>query len=43
MLRTSFGPSAGDFPSPDEWVTRAIPLLESLGPKDNGKPLSVPS
>lgn len=43
MLRTSFGPSADDYPEPEQWAARAIPLLESLGPKDNGKPLSVPS
>ncbi len=43
MLRSTFGPSAADFPGPEEWAARAVPFIESLGPKDNGKPLSAPS
>ncbi len=41
MLRTSFGDAAGNYPLPQEWAKRAVPLLLSLGPKDNGKPLTV--
>lgn len=42
MLRSSFGAGAGNFPDPAEWVEKAVPLLEKLGPRDNGKPLTVP-
>ena len=41
MLRSCFGGSAGDFPAPKEWAARAVPFLLRLGPKDNGKPLTV--
>lgn len=41
MLRTCFGEEAGHYPSPRQWVERAIPCLLGLGPKDNGKPLTV--
>lgn len=41
MLRTCFGDEAGYYPSPRQWVERAIPFLLGLGPKDNGKPLTV--
>jgi NAD(P)-dependent dehydrogenase (short-subunit alcohol dehydrogenase family) len=41
MLRSSFGGGAGSYPSPQEWSERAVPFLLSLGPKDNGKPLTV--
>jgi NAD(P)-dependent dehydrogenase (short-subunit alcohol dehydrogenase family) len=41
MLRTSWGDSAGSYPSTSEWSERAIPFLLQLGPKDNGKSLSV--
>jgi NAD(P)-dependent dehydrogenase (short-subunit alcohol dehydrogenase family) len=41
MLRSSFGSSAGDYPSPEEWSERATTFLLQLGPKDNGKSLSV--
>ena len=42
MLRSCFGESAGQSPSPAEWAQRAVPFLLALGPKDNGRPLSVP-
>jgi NAD(P)-dependent dehydrogenase (short-subunit alcohol dehydrogenase family) len=42
MLRTCFGGSAGNYPTPQQWAEKAVPFLMSLGPKDNGKPLSVP-
>ncbi len=41
MLRSSFGGGAGKYPSPEEWSERAVPFLLGLGPKDNGKPLSI--
>lgn len=42
MLRLSFGASAGGYESPTAWAKRAVPLLLKLGPKNNGKALSVP-
>src|SRR5260370_24727665 len=42
MLRMSFGPSAGSYPSPEQWSERAVAFLLQLGPQDNGKSLSVP-
>lgn len=41
MLRSCFGNEAGEYPSPDEWAARAAPFLLRLGPRDNGKPLTV--
>ncbi|HBO45718.1 MAG TPA: oxidoreductase [Planctomycetaceae bacterium] len=43
MLRSCFGESAASYPSPKDWAKRAVPLLLKLGPKDNGRPLTVPS
>jgi NAD(P)-dependent dehydrogenase (short-subunit alcohol dehydrogenase family) len=42
MLRSCFGGSASNFPSPEEWAKVAVPFLLKLGPDDNGKPLTVP-
>jgi len=41
MLRRSFGDAARNYPSPQQWATLAVPFLLKLGPKDNGKPLTV--
>lgn len=41
MLRSSFGGQAKSYPSPQKWSEKAVPFLLGLGPKDNGKPLSV--
>jgi NAD(P)-dependent dehydrogenase (short-subunit alcohol dehydrogenase family) len=41
MLRSCFGPSASEYPSPTRWAEAAVPFLLGLGPKDNGKPLTV--
>jgi NAD(P)-dependent dehydrogenase (short-subunit alcohol dehydrogenase family) len=41
MLRTCFGASAASYPSPEEWCEQAVPYLLRLGPRDNGKALSV--
>jgi NAD(P)-dependent dehydrogenase (short-subunit alcohol dehydrogenase family) len=42
MLRSCFGDEAESYPSPERWAERAVPFLLGLGPKDNGKALSVP-
>ncbi|SIO38440.1 NADP-dependent 3-hydroxy acid dehydrogenase YdfG [Singulisphaera sp. GP187] len=42
MLQTTFGGRAKHFLSPEAWAKVAVPFLLTLGPKDNGKPLSVP-
>jgi len=41
MLRRCWGEGAASCSSPREWVRRAVPFLERLGPGDNGKPLTV--
>jgi NAD(P)-dependent dehydrogenase (short-subunit alcohol dehydrogenase family) len=43
MLRSCFGPSAGEYPDANHWSLQAAPLILGLGPKDNGEPLTVPS
>ncbi|AGA24609.1 SDR family oxidoreductase [Singulisphaera acidiphila] len=42
MLQSTFGSRAKHFLSPQAWAKIAVPFLLTLGPKDNGKPLSVP-
>jgi len=42
MLQTAWGEGASSYPTPDKWAARAVPFLLGLGPKDNGKSLSVP-
>ncbi|MFO1489082.1 MAG: SDR family NAD(P)-dependent oxidoreductase [Verrucomicrobiota bacterium] len=42
MLRSSFGQSATSYPTPEEWARIAAPFLLKLGPKENGKPVTVP-
>lgn len=42
MLRSCFGEEAASYPSPQKWATKAVPFLLALGPKDNGKSLTVP-
>jgi NAD(P)-dependent dehydrogenase (short-subunit alcohol dehydrogenase family) len=41
MLRTAWGSDADHYPSAEQWAKRAAPFLLNLGPKDNGKSLSV--
>jgi len=41
MLRSCFGGSASSYPSPAEWAKRAVPFLLKLGPKENGRQLTV--
>ncbi|MBE2282818.1 MAG: SDR family oxidoreductase [Prosthecobacter sp.] len=42
MLRSTFGGGAGGFPDADDWARRAVPFFMKLGPKDNGRPMTVP-
>jgi NAD(P)-dependent dehydrogenase (short-subunit alcohol dehydrogenase family) len=43
MLKTCFGrDEASTYPSPERWAERAAPFILALGPKDNGRSLSVP-
>lgn len=42
MLRSCFGSEAANYPTADQWAEAAAPFLLRLGPKDNGKPLTVP-
>ncbi len=41
MLRKSFGEAAGDYESPKSWAERAVPFMLKLGPRNNGKALTV--
>jgi NAD(P)-dependent dehydrogenase (short-subunit alcohol dehydrogenase family) len=41
MLRVAFGEQASQYPDAREWAGRAIPFLLRLGPRDNGKSLTV--
>jgi NAD(P)-dependent dehydrogenase (short-subunit alcohol dehydrogenase family) len=41
MLRSCFGDEAADYPDPRKWASSAIPFVLGLGPKDNGKQLTV--
>jgi NAD(P)-dependent dehydrogenase (short-subunit alcohol dehydrogenase family) len=41
MLRSCWGAEAGSFPDPEEWAAVAVPFLEQLGPRENGRPLTV--
>jgi NAD(P)-dependent dehydrogenase (short-subunit alcohol dehydrogenase family) len=43
MLRSTFGEGAGSYPDADDWAKRAVPFILKIGPKDNGRPLTVPS
>ncbi|MEW5770346.1 MAG: SDR family NAD(P)-dependent oxidoreductase [Pseudomonadota bacterium] len=41
MLRSCFGGEASAYPSPQEWAKEAVPWLLGLGPRDNGRSLTV--
>ena len=41
MLQSCFGDSANGFPAAGEWARTAVPFLLKLGPRDNGRPLTV--
>ncbi len=42
MLQSTFGAGSSDFPDPAAWALKAVPFLEKLGPRDNGKALTAP-
>ena len=42
MLQSTFGGSANNYPTAEQWAKIAVPFLLGLGPKDNGKQLTVP-
>lgn len=41
MLRSCFGGEANHYPTPQQWAKTAVPFLLRLGPRDNGKSLTV--
>ncbi|OHC64090.1 MAG: oxidoreductase [Rhodocyclales bacterium RIFCSPLOWO2_02_FULL_63_24] len=41
MLRAAFGASAGNYESAAQWAQRAVPFLLKLGPRHNGKALTI--
>jgi NAD(P)-dependent dehydrogenase (short-subunit alcohol dehydrogenase family) len=41
MLRQAWADGASRYQKPDEWAKRAAPFLLNIGPKDNGRPLTV--
>ena len=43
MLRQCWSDEAGSYQGPQEWARKAAPFLLQLGPRDNGKSLSVPA
>jgi NAD(P)-dependent dehydrogenase (short-subunit alcohol dehydrogenase family) len=43
MLRQCWNEEAGSYPKPAAWAQAAGPFLLGLGPKDNGRSLTVPS
>lgn len=42
MLQSCFGSGAKAYPGPEEWACRSVPFILSLGPKDNGRSVTVP-
>lgn len=41
MLRRAWADGASRYQKPEEWAKRAAPFLLNIGPKDNGRPLTV--
>jgi NAD(P)-dependent dehydrogenase (short-subunit alcohol dehydrogenase family) len=41
MLRQAWANGAASYPKADQWAKRAAPFLLALGPKDNGRSLTV--
>lgn len=41
MLKRCFGADAANYPSPAQWVEKAVPFLLGLGPRNNGESLTV--
>ncbi len=42
MLRSCFGSSAAAYDQPAAWARRTVPFLLSLGPRENGRPVTAP-
>ena len=42
MLTSCFGDSASEYPTPDDWVKIAGPLILKIAPRDNGHQLTIP-
>lgn len=42
MLRTAWGAAVPASPTPVEWAEAAVPKLLALGPRDNGRSMSIP-
>lgn len=42
MLQSTFGEGSSNFPVPAAWAEKAVPFLEKLGARDNGKALTAP-
>ncbi|MDX2038263.1 MAG: SDR family oxidoreductase [Isosphaeraceae bacterium] len=42
MLRTCWSDDAGRFPKAEVWARSAVPFFLGLGPRDNGRALTVP-
>lgn len=41
MLQSCFGEEAKDYPSPEQWATKAVPFILRISRKDNGRSLTV--
>lgn len=41
MLRLAWGEGAASYPAPEEWAKRAVPYLEALSVRDNGRAVTV--
>jgi NAD(P)-dependent dehydrogenase (short-subunit alcohol dehydrogenase family) len=41
MLRSAWGEGAASYPDPAEWARRAVPFVERLSEKDNGRAVTV--
>ena len=41
MLRQAWSDGASRYQKPDEWAKKAAPFLLNIGPRDNGRPLTV--
>lgn len=42
MLQSCWADAASQYPSPEKWSRVAVPYILGIGPRDNGRPLSVP-
>lgn len=42
MLRQCWSEGATSYPKPEQWAETAAPFILALGPKDNGRSVSVP-